>query len=204
MKLYASPYTCSRAVHIVLEELGLPVELHFLHILKGEGQSPEFLAINPLGMVPVLELDSGERLLEVQVILQYLADQHPQSGLAPAAGSWERYRLMQWLSFMATELHKSFYCLFFGDRIHPQPEARKALREHWIERLRPRWATISAQLGEQPYVLGEYSLVDAYLFTILGWARAVQLDLSEWPNLAEFSRRMQQRPAVARVVEKEK
>lgn len=192
MKLYGCPMTCSRAPQIMLEELERPYEFVYVKLMQGEGMRAEYLAINPIGAVPVLELDDGRRLREVQVILQYLC---------PANGNFE---LLQWLSFISTELHKSFYSIFFAERIHPDPDVQKQIKQHWQQRLEIRWAAVSAQLGQQDYLLGDFDCVDSYLFTVLTWAKMTRLDLSQWPNLTAYRERVQQRPAVVRVLEKEK
>jgi glutathione S-transferase len=206
MKLYACPSTCSLAPHIALLELGLDHEFVPVDLLKGQGQAPQYLAKNPLGAVPLLELDSGQVLTEAQVILQYLADQKPELKLAPAAGDPERYRLQQWLSLISTELHKSFYPLFFGKRIHSQPEAAEELARHYRERLNVRWQVVSDRLADQPWLMGQqYTVADIYLFVVLTWwVQALRLPLDHWPNLGQFMQRMLQRPAVQAALQREK
>ncbi len=203
MKLYYCNVTCSRAPHIVLEELGLPFHLHHIDLRRGEGQSEEFLSINPIGAVPVLEIEAGKRLKEVQVILQYLADLQPEKKLAPEWGTPERYELMQWLSFLSTELHRNFYPVFFGSGMVSDPNAQTEFSNYFRKRLELRWATISDQLRDRDYLMGDYSIADPYLYTIMIWADLVKIDLSRWPNLVKFRQRMETRPAVQRVLEKE-
>lgn len=201
MKLYHFPGTCSRAPHIVLEELGIPFELHEVNLMKGEGQTPEYKQINPTGGVPVLELGPDDRLREVQVILQYLADQHPDKKLAPPAGTRQRYELMQWLGFLSTDVHKNFFPVFFNARILSDPQAQQELRGKFVERLAPRWQALSEQLGDQDYLLGDYTIADAYLYTVLTWAKKTQQTLPA--NLEAYMQRMEARPAVQRVLSKE-
>jgi len=206
MKLFACPGTCSLAPHIALHELDLPHEIEFIDLRSGEGQKPEYLRINPIGGVPVLQMPNQEYLTEVQVILQYLADQKPESGLAPAAGTPERYRLQQWLSLISTELHKSFYPLFFARRILPEhKDAWDALAGHFRERLETRWRVVSDRLGDHPWVMGHhYSVADIYLYVILTWwAKALKLPVQDWPRLQEFMARVEARPAVQKALEKE-
>lgn len=205
MKLYACPGTCSLAPHIALHELGLPHELHWLDLRRGDGQSPHYLAKNPLGAVPLLELDSGQVLTEVQVILQYLADQKPELGLVPPPTDPERYRLQQWLSLIATELHRNFYPLFFGARVLSDAQSVEELGQHFRQRLRSRWQVVGEKLGENPWLLGEqYTVADIYLFVVLTWwLKGLQLDLDAWPNLLGFMQRMEARPAVQAALEAE-
>ncbi len=203
MKLYYCNITCSRAPHIVLEELGIPFDLHHIDLRRGEGQSEEFLAVNPIGAVPVLEIEPGKRLKEVQVILQYLADLQPEKKLAPEWGTPERYELMQWLSFLSTELHRNFYPVFFGNTMVSDQSAQQELSNYFRKRLELRWAIISDQLRDRDYLLGDYSIADPYLYTIMTWAELVKIDLSRWPNLVKFRQRMETRSAVQRVLEKE-
>ncbi len=202
MKLYHCPGTCSRAPHIVLEELGIPFELHEISLMKGEGQTPEYKKINPTGGVPVLEIAPGDYLREVQVILQYLADQNPDRKLAPPAGTRERYELMQWLGFLATDVHKNFWPVFFTRRITQNEEAQNDIRKVFVEqRLAPRWVQLSEKLGDRDYLLGEFSVADAYLYTVLTWAQKTKQEIPA--NLQAFMQRMEARPAVQRVLEKE-
>ncbi|GMU54638.1 MAG: hypothetical protein AMXMBFR33_37840 [Candidatus Xenobia bacterium] len=203
MKLYYCNITCSRAPHIVLEELAIPFDLHHIDLRRGEGQSEDFLAINPIGAVPVLEIEPGRRLKEVQVILQYLADLQPEKKLAPEWGTVERYELMQWLSFLSTELHRNFYPVFFSSNMVSEQSAQQELSNYFRKRLELRWATISDQLRDRDYLMGDYSIADPYLYTIMIWAELVKIDLSRWPNLLKFRERMENRSAVQRVLEKE-
>lgn len=191
MKLYFYPGACSLAAHIVLREAGLPfdlvqVDLATRKTLNGE----DFLAINPKGYVPALQLDDGQVLTEDQVILQYLADQKPDAGLAPAAGTPERYRLMEWLAFIATEVHKGF-----GPFWNPAiPDEVKKLAG---ERLAVRFGYLDEKLAGGAFLMGErYTVADPYLFTILGWADFHKIDLSPWPRLIEYKGRIFARPAV--------
>jgi glutathione S-transferase len=205
MKLYACPGTCSLAPHIALHELDLPHELHCINLQRGEGQTPAYLAKNPLGAVPLLELPSGQVLTEVQVILQYIADQKPELRLAPPPGDPERYRLQQWLSLISTELHKSFFPIFFGSRILSDPGAVEELGTYYKQRLNARWQVVCDRLGEQDWVLGtQYSVADIYLYVVLTWwSKGLGMDLDRWPNLIGFMQRMEARPAVQAALRKE-
>ena len=206
MKLYGCPGTCSLAPHIALHELDLPHEYLCIDLRRGDGQSPQYLAKNLLGAVPLLELASGQVLTEVQVILQYLADQKPEAGLAPPPTHPERYRLQQWLSLIATELHRNFYPLFFGGRFVSDAQAVEELAEHFRQRLRSRWQVVCDRLGENDWLLGQqYTVADIYLYVVLTWwVKGLQLELDAWPNLLGFIQRMESRPAVQAALAAEK
>jgi glutathione S-transferase len=191
MKLYYFPGACSLAPHIVLHEAGLPCELERVDLTKKVTKSgADFLSVNPKGFVPALLLDNGQVLTEAQVIMQYLADQAPDKNLAPPAGSMARYRLMEWLNYIATELHKGFGPL-------SNPDTAETTRKTIQENLARQFAYLAAQLEKTEYIAGErFSIADAYLFTILGWAQYVEVDLSAWPVLGRYLMRIAARPAV--------
>ena len=192
MKLYFSPGACSLSPHIVLTELGLPVKTVKVDLrTKAMDGGGDFLAINPKGYVPVLQLDDGSILTEGPAIVQYLADRKPEAGLAPANGTMERYRLQEWLNFISTELHKQFSPLF-------NPDSTEAVNEAQKKRLSQRFAFIAQTLGKQDYLLPSgFSVADAYLYTVLTWAGFVGPDLAAWPALQAYMARMQARPGVA-------
>jgi glutathione S-transferase len=190
-KLYYSPGACSLSPHIVLREAGLPFDLTLASTkTKKLADGSDFYAVNPKGYVPVLELDSGERLTECPVIVQYIADQAPNSGLAPAAGTLERYRLMEWLNFITSELHKGFNPLF--NPAMPD-EAKTLVRTKLME----RFTWVNSQLEGRDHLMGaSFTVADAYLFNVMNWARLVAVDLSALANLQAFSARVAARPAV--------
>jgi glutathione S-transferase len=198
MKLYYSPGACSLSPHIVAKEAG--IDLSYERVALGTKKTEtdaDYRTINPKGYVPALRLDDGQVLTEGPVIVQFLADQNPSSKLAPAAGSMERYRLQEWLTFINSELHKAYSPLF-----HPKtpPEQRASV----IETLGKRFDVVEAALSGHPYLLGEtFSVADAYLFTILNWSRIVSVDLSKWPNIVAFVQRVSDRPAVRAAMEEE-
>lgn len=191
MKLYYSPGACSMAVHIVLIEGGFSFDKEQVDLAtKKTADGTDFTSINPNGYVPALALNNGEVLTEAAVILAYLADQVPERKLAPAAGSMERYRLQEKLNFITTELHKGFGSLF-------NPAMPEEWREQVKQGLGKRLDYIAGQLQGRQYLLGdEFSIADAYLFTILGWSKLTKVDLSPWPVLVEYSARIAGRPAV--------
>lgn len=191
MKLYFSPGACSLSPHIVLRELGLPFELVQVDLAsKKLRDKRDFRTINPKGSVPVLELDDGETLTEGPAIVQYLADRKPALGLAPVNGSLARYHLQEWLNFISTELHKQFSPLF-------NPTSSEAVLQAQKERLVTQFTYIDQALTGRDYLLGKvFSVADAYLFTMLTWARAFQLDLAAMPRIGAYFERVSARPAV--------
>lgn len=191
MKLYYSPGACSLSPQIVLQESGLAYEPVLASTKTHQlADGTDFYSINPLGYVPVLELDNGARLREGPAIVQYLADQVPEKKLAPANGSFERYQLQQWLNFIGTEIHKGFGPLF-------KPNTPENYKPIALEALTKRLQWMDEQLAGKSYLLGEqFSVADAYLYTVSRWSKFVGLDLSGMPNILAFQERMAQRPAV--------
>lgn len=191
MKLYYSPGACSLASHIALLEAGLPFTADRVDMrTRQTSDGRDFRTVNPNGYVPSLELDNGEILNEGQAILQYIADQKPAAQLAPPAGTMPRYRVLEWLSFISSELHKGF-----GPLLRPGgPEDTKtSIRE----KLGLRLGYVAQHLASRQYLVGDhFTVADAYLYTILTWTRIAGIDLSAWPVLAAYRERIQQRPAV--------
>ena len=190
MKLYYSPGACSLSPHIVLREAGADFSLVRVDLkTKKTENGDDYLAINPKGYVPTLELDNGELLTEGPAIIQYVADLHPAAGLAPPPATLERARLQEWLNLISTEVHKSFSPLFRG------------VGEEWknaaLDNISRRLGFIARHLATRPFLLGEqFSVADAYLFVVLGWTGFVKIDMSPWPELQAFSERVGARPAV--------
>jgi glutathione S-transferase len=198
MKLYYSPGACSLSPHIVSRELGIPVELKKVNTkdktVEGGG---DYWKINGRGYVPALELDNGEILTEGPAIVQYLADQKPDAGLAPRAGSLERYLLQEWLNFLTSEVHKQFSPLFKPNT----PEDYKPLAK---QNIATRFDWLDQQLAGKDFLMGkQFTVADAYLFVLLNWTRPTQIDLSKWPNLAAFHKRVGARPKVKEALQAE-
>jgi glutathione S-transferase len=191
MKLYYSAGACSLTPHIALKEAGLafeaisaPTKTHQLP------DGSDYYQINPLGYVPLLVLDDGRQLRECAVIIQYIADQAPDKQLAPANGTFERYKLQEWLSFIGTELHKNFAPLFTPG----MPEEAKALIK---SRLMERLTWVDSELAKSDYLMGDaFSVADAYLFNVSNWTRFVGVNISALENLAALRARVSARPAV--------
>ncbi len=199
MKLYFSPSACSLAQHISLREAGLSFDLEKVDLAsKKTASGRDYWAINPKGYVPALELEDGSVLTENQAISQYVADQRPDARLAPAYGTMERYRLQEWLGYVGTELHKTIGALF--DR--GLGEAQKAAI---LERIDRRLALVDEALAGKSYLMGsDFSVADAYLFTVVRWTSFFQMELSKFPNLSAFMARVGERPAVKAALEAEK
>lgn len=191
MKLYYYPGACSMAVHIVLREAGYTFDIDKVDLTaQATAGGEDYQAVNGKGYVPALRLDDGQVLTEVAVILQYLADQKPGTALAPPAGTLERYRLMEWLNFIASEIHKTLGALF-NRGITPEWKA------HQIELFGRRATWLEGRLGGQSYLMGDaFSVADAYLYTVLRWCALFDLDLSPWPAIREHMARVAGRAAV--------
>ena len=190
MKLYYAPGACSLGPHIIIREAGLDAALDkvaFNGTERTTESGKDFRTINPQGAVPALETDDGEVLTEAQVLLQYLASLAPAKALFPTEGV-AKWRGLETLNFIATELHKGTSPLFKK----PNDEARDAT--HTL--LQNRWGLFAQKLGDKPYVLGEFSVADAYAFTVLRWAKGFKVDLSAYPKLEAYFQRVQARPAV--------
>ncbi len=191
MKLYYSPGACSLSPHIILNEGGFSFDKEKVDLASRKTETgADYTAVNPDGYVPALRLDDGQVLTEGPAIIQYLADRVPEKKLAPPMGTIERYRLMQWLNFISTELHKGFAPLF-----NPQaPEEWKAVATAQLAR---RLSSVSQQLEGKDWLLGnDFTVADAYLFTVLGWGRYVGIELERWSVLKAYQDRVFMRPAV--------
>lgn len=198
MKLYYSPGACSLSPHIALRESGLKFDLVLASTkTKKLPDGTDYLTINPKGQVPVLELDNGQRLTEGPVIVQYIADQVPAKNLAPAYGTMERYRVMEWLNFVTSELHKGFSPLFQP----AMPEEAKAI---YRQRLSDRLKWVDSQLEGKDYLTGsQFTVADGYLFVVAGWGKHVGVDISGLKHLGAFMARMAARPAVQEALKAE-
>ncbi len=192
MKLYFSPSACSSSPHIALRETGLDFQLVKVdlgtHTLVADGS--DFTKINPKGYVPALELDDGTLLTEGPAIVQYIADLKPDAGLAPKAGSFERYQLQEWLGFINSEIHKNFSPLF-------NPNTSEEAKANTRQNLGNRLTYVSEQLGTNDFLMGsQFTVADGYLFTVLNWSQWTGIDLSQWPTLVAFQERIGKRPSV--------
>jgi glutathione S-transferase len=198
MKLFYASGACSLSPHIVAHEAGIELRLQKVDLkTKTIASEGDYLAINPKGYVPALQLDDGEVLTEGPAIVQYLADLKPAKGLAPAAGTIARYRLQEWLGYINSELHKTYSPLFRPNT----PAETRAEREAYLAK---RYSVVEKQLASGPYLLGQsFTVADAYLFTVTNWAGTVKFDLSPFPSLRAFQERVAARPAVRAAMQAE-
>jgi len=198
MKLYYAPGACSLAAHILVEEAGLPCALERVDLASHKTEhGDDFMKINPKGYVPAIEIKPGELLTEVAVVLQYLSDQAPSLRLMAEVGTLARYRQMEWLSFIATEIHKQFSPFF-------RPDVSAEAKQQQLKNLGRRFHYLSDHFAKHPYLSGPtFTAPDAYLFTVLSWADFVKIDLGEWPRLTEFLDRVRARPAVQKTLKSE-
>jgi len=198
MKLYFSPGACSLSPHIALLEAGLDFTLERVDVrAKQTAGGVDFLTINPKGYVPALELNDGAVLTEGPAIVQFIADLAPDRQLAPANGTLERYRLAEWLNFISTEIHKTFSPLF-------RPTSTEEMKEAARAQLSNRLGWLAGELEGRDYLMGsQFTVADAYLFTVLGWANFVQFDLAQWPVFAAYTQRVGARPAVQQALRNE-
>lgn len=204
MKLYYKAGVCSLSPHIVMAELNLAYELEAVDLVTKQMASGDFRTVNPKGSVPALKMDNGEVLTEGSVIVQYLADQKPESGLMPKFGTVERYRCLEWLNFIGTELHKNFSPLFAAGRLLKETETQNELKASYIGMLETKFSYVAEKLEGKKYLMGEtFTVADAYLFTVLSWTKPLKMDLGKWPNLASFMARVAERPGVMKAMKEE-
>ena len=195
MKLYYSPGACSLSPHIVATEAGISVELEKVNLAEHKTETGEdYMKINPKGYVPALRLDDGGVLTEGPAIVQYLADQKPDSGLAPRAGTFERYQLMEILNYITSEVHKGFSPLF-------NPKISADWRASAQANLDKKFDWLSGFLKDKTFLMGNaFTVADAYLFTVLSWTRPLKIDLGRWPVLNAYQQRIAPRPTVQRAL----
>lgn len=197
MKLYYAPGVCSLSPNIVLREAGYKFALERVDLKNKKTESAQdFNTINKKSYVPLLELDNGELLSEGVAIIQYLADLKPETKLAPTPGTLERARLNEWLNYIATELHKGFYPFFH--------DVGKQAVDFYREKLLKKFTYVAERLKGKKYLMGDqFTVADAYLYTILTWTKPTKIDLSSWPTLVDYMERISQRPSVQAALEAE-
>jgi glutathione S-transferase len=199
MRLFLTPHACSLAVDIVAREAGIPLELVWVDVrAKKLKDGADYFQINPKGQVPALQTNAGEYLTEGGVIVQYLADMKPESGLLPKEFGLGRYRVLEWLSFISSELHKGFTPLF-------RPTTPPEYRAIAVENLRKRLAWLDEVLASREYLQGGgFTVADAYCYTIVMWSRLHKIDLSEWSHLTRYLLRIESRDSVQAALAAEK
>lgn len=204
MKLFYKKGACSLAPHIVMAELNMVYEIEEVDLKTKTSASGDYYKINPKGSVPALKMEDGSVLTENAIILQYLAEQKPEAGLMPKYGSFERYRCLEWLNFIATDIHKSFSPLFGAGMIVQNPEGQAEMKTYYVELLKKKISIASDRLGKNDFVLGpKFTIPDAYLFTVLGWSKFVGVDLSPFENINAYLKRVGERPGVLKAMKEE-
>ena len=198
MKLYYAPGACSLAPHIVAREAGITLDLEKVDLsTRTTASGRAFAEVNPKGYVPAIEVRDGEVMTEVSALIQYLADQAPQASLMPAVGTPERYKTLEWIGFISTEIHKGFGPLW-------NPASPDEVKQAAKDKLFQRFAYIDQRLAGQSYLTGErFTVADAYLFTVTNWTNFHGLSLAEYPNLATFMGRVAARPKVQEALQAE-
>ena len=198
MKLYYAPGACSQAVHILLHETGVDHESEMVDLrAKRTATGTDYLTVNPKGAVPALDIGHGEVLTENAAILQYLGDLSGDSTLLPPVGELRRYRVLEWLNFIATELHKGFGPLW-------NPASSEEAKQGARDMLAKKFDYAEQKLGAGPFVMGEQlTIPDPYLFVMLGWTGYHGIDVTRWPGLVAYASRMRERPAVQVVLRAE-
>ena len=199
MKLYYTKSVCSLAVRIIIHELNISADFESVNLkTKITESGASFLTINPKGSVPALQLDNGEILTENAVILQYLADIHLANDLLPPVGDMRRYRTLEWLNFVSTDLHRYCSALFWS--VFPEDIKEKAFRS----RLKSKLSLVDHHLKDNTFLMGnQMTLGDGYLFVILIWLSMLKMDLAEWPNLANYFLHMKKRPSIQKALTEE-
>lgn len=198
MELYFAPLACSMATRISFYEAGAEARFTYVDLkAKRVADGSDFFAVNPMGQVPALRTEAGEVLTENAVVLQYVADRHPAAGLGPTDGI-ERYRLQQWLNFIATELHKAVYAPLLAS------DASDGARDFARGKAPQRFARLMAHLDGRDCLLDRFSVADAYLATVLNWSAPTRIDLAEYPAIDRYFKRMLKRPSIARALGEER
>jgi glutathione S-transferase len=202
MELYYAKGACSLAPHIVLCEVGAPHELSQVP-LDGTQKKPEYLKINPKGSVPALKMENGQVLTEGVAIMQYIADKYPDKKLIPAFGTLERYRAMEWLNFISTEMHKGIGA-FFGYARLSNPQTKADMTEMMTKRIHGHFDLLASHLSKNTFLMGDqFTVADAYLFTVMNWCKGLKMDLTPWPALMGFMEKVGQRPGVQTALKSE-
>jgi glutathione S-transferase len=198
MQLYFSPGACSLASHITLREAGLPFDLKRTDTkTKKLGDGTDFLAVNSKGAVPALRLDDGQVLTEGVAIMQYVADRKPESNLVPRHGTLERYRVLEWLNYITSEIHKGFSPLW-------NASAAPEVKAYALANLEKKLDWTNQQLTGGKFLTGDnFTVADAYLFTVINWTYFLNIDLGRWPALKDFHARVAARPSVQEALEAE-
>jgi len=204
MKLYFSEGACSMASHIALNEAGIAYTPKPMRFDQGDFNNPHFLNLNPMGAVPVLELDNGQSLTEGVAIMEYIASLNPEANLAPKYGTFEYFKFKQWMNFISTEMHKGFSPLYSVSHMTKDESAQQEIKNFVLHNLDEKFAVLDQALAKSDFICGiHYTVADGYLFTIMSWAPWMNIDYSKYKNLAAYIARIGERPAVLKTIELE-
>lgn len=204
MKLFYSTGACSLAPHIVMAELNMVYELEAVNLKDKTCVSGDYKKINMKGSVPALKMENGEILTEGAIISQYLADLKNDGTILPKFGTNERFRALEWMNYIATEVHKNFSPLFFAERLYSNVDTQNDVKTSYRKMLADKCNYIAERLGQNDYLTGkQFTIADAYMFTCLNWSKYVGLDLNQWSNITNFMKRVSERPAVMRAMKEE-
>lgn len=196
LTLYYSPGACSFASHVTLRELGIGFRLKKVEIAKGQTQQPEFIEINPRARVPVLS-NGDWRLTESIAILTWLCDQKPESGLLPPTGNLERYRVLEWLSYLSSTLHPLYWGIWAPHRLSSDPGTHNAIRRTCEQALINHYRTIDAYLHERTFMVGEQlTIADVYVFVFGRWGRVLSEKPSSMPSLRRHLEKLSEIPSI--------
>lgn len=197
MRLFYSPGSCAMASHIALNETGLKFTTEAVDLRTHTFSGGDYRKINPKGYVPALELDNGDKLTESAVVLQYIADQKPEANLIPKAGTIERYHCMEWLNFLATEIHKGFGPLW-------SPNSPQETKKSAIDRLNLRLDYLNSHLQNNKFITGnQFTVADCYLFTLLSWCDFHKMDITKYNAIGDYRKRISDRPSVMKTLKEE-
>lgn len=205
MKLFYSPGACSLAPHIVMAELNMAYEIESVDLrAKKTATGADYKTINVKGSVPALKLESGDMMTETGILIQYLADQKPEMNLFAKFGSMERYRTMEMINFVSTDIHKNFTPLWITGMIAKSTEAQSEITSFYKNVLTAKLDFVAEKLGNNDYIMGkEFTIADAYLFTVMGWCAFKEVDYSKHTNLVNYMARVAARPAVQKAMKEE-
>jgi glutathione S-transferase len=204
MKLYYSPGACSLAPHIVMAELNMAYEIEAVNLKDKTCATGDYKHINMKGAVPALKMDSGEILTEGAIISQYLADHKNDGTLLAKFGTTERFRTLEWMNFIATDIHKNFSPVFAAEKMFKTTETQNEVKNVFKTTLNDKLNFIAEKLGQNDYLMGKtFTIADAYLFTCLSWTKYVGMDLTTWSNINSYMKRVSERPAVIKAMKEE-
>lgn len=204
MKLYYSAGACSLANHIVMAELNMAYELEAVNLKDKSCASGDFRQINPIGSVPALKMDNNEILTESAIISQYLCDMNAENTMLAKYGTLERFKTLEWMNFIATEVHKSFTPLFGAERMYQSVETQNDVKNFCKKNIMNKVSFISEKLGQNDFLTGKtFTIADAYMFTVLGWGKYVGVEYTDYSNVMNYLKRISERPSVIRALKEE-